>query len=186
MFVRLSHYQQRSVRARVPELHATAMREHRTAYGKSQHEIELPPIAWRQILDTMRDQCFGPAGGRLDRGVPKSAYSAIKRIADAVMRIENHPAFHERAVEGWVGDVLLGWHLPGEVLGSLNPDYTLRTYFAYPRADMLAVMLGPIHMKVADREVTVWHPVNRPDYDAWSLRPETHLMFVGTQSSPSI
>lgn len=174
MFVRLSHYQQRSVRARVPELHATAMREHRTAYGKSQHEIELPPIAWRQILDTMRDQCFGPAGGRLDRGVPKSAYSAIKRIADAVMRIENHPALHERGVEGWFGDVLLLWE-PG--VGRLSP---------YPSDGAVPVWYWPTHLDVAGRRATVWSAATgEVDEVSWSLTPEAHLAFVA-QSSPSI
>lgn len=180
MLVRLSHYQQRAVQARVPELHATAMREHRTAYGKSQHDVELPPIAWRQILDMMRDQCFGPAGGRLDRGVPKSAYSAIKRIADAVMRIENHPALHERAVEGWVGDVLLGWWVPGGWIDGR------RAFSAYPDGRLKPVWLTPTHIEVHGRNCTIWSPGGEYELmGVWSLRPETHEMFLA-QSSPSI
>lgn len=174
MIVRLNHYGQRTVRARVPELHAQAMLDHRVARGSTMHDVELPPIAWRQILDIMRDQCFGPMGGRLDRGVPKSAYSAIKRIAEAVMRVENHPALTGKAVDNWIGDVLLLWE-PG--VGELT---------VYPHPGATPVLYGPIHLTVADRQVTVWRPVNRPDYDAWSLRPENHLAFVAAQSTPSI
>lgn len=172
MFVRLSHYQQRSVQHRVPGLHGTAMREHRVVRGRTIHDVELPPIAWRQILDMMREQCFGPAGGRLDRGVPKSAYSAIKKIAEAVMQIENHPALHERAVEGWIGHVVLLWE-PG--VGGLSP---------YPAEGAVPVWYWPNHLEIAGREATVWTALTGdPGEVAWSLRPENHLLFSRSRAS---
>lgn len=177
MIVVLTHAQQRAVRHRVPELHARAMREHRTAYGRAQHEVELPPIAWRQILDVLRKQAFGPMGGKLDRGVPGSVYRAIKRIAEQVMRIENHPALYVRAVEGWVGDLVLGWRYPGEQLGTNNPDARLAVWDPYPAYGMQPELLRPAHIVVHDRQCTVWRPSLHPERDAWSLDPEAHLAF---------
>ena len=182
MIVRLNHYGQRAVRARVPELHAQAMLEHRVARGKTMHDVELPPIAWRQILDIMREQCFGPMGGRLDRGVPKSAYSAIKKIAEAVMRIENHPALTGKAVEGWLGDVVLLWCAPaGPQLWSVYP-------FKVEGVASCA-WFWPEHRELHGRRITLWRQVDYPPSDAYSLDPYRHTEFFDwaqAQSSPSI
>lgn len=166
MIVTLTHQQNLSVRRRVPELHGEVMLAHRTKRGRTQHDYELPAIAWRQILDALRLSCFGPLGGKLDRGVPKSAYSAIARIADGVKRMEAHPALSGRFVQGWLGDVIPAW--------VSDPD--CGRYCPYPRDGEMALLV-PRHRVVNDMEVTSWHP-GEPPLKSWTFDPAAHREFL--------
>lgn len=166
MIVRLSHYGWHSVRHRVSDFHGQQMKAHRVRRGRSMHDYELPAIAWRQILDEMVRVCYGPMGGKLDRGVPQSAYTAIRRIADAVRRMENHPALYGRGVEGWVGDIIPAFQ-------------TEDGWSPYPSGGAF-VLLGPAHQVVNEMQVTTWAPLlpgtapHAPSFDeAW------HAMFIG-------
>lgn len=180
VIVRLSHYQARSVAARVSSLHRTALADHWVRATRTQRDYDLPAIAWRQILDELTRTCFGPAGGRLDRGVPKSAYSAIKSIADAVMRIENHPALREASVEGWIGDFIPVF---------IDPTTVTRSYSVYPyRVGGVAtmVLLGPVHhtlrrLRITWWRATHWQPVMSM---SWTFDPASHTMFLGASASP--
>lgn len=179
MIVRLTFHQARSVARRVSGFHAEAMVEHRTPRGRTQHDYELPPIAWRQILDELTRTCFGPMGGKLDRGVPKSAYSAISRIADSVRRIENHPALLGRSVEGWIGDQLLLWSN-----GGLRPNLK---WCPYPDADEPEAsvrLFEPVHSFVNDMELTSWRPTDPVRSEFYSLNTDAHEAFLGRSAKP--
>lgn len=176
MLVRLTHHQFRQIELRMPELYAETMREHRTTAGRTQHDYDMPAIAWRTILDVMTAQCYGPAGGKLKaKGRPSdSAYAAIRRVAEAVKRIEGHPALRDAAVEGWVGDVIPAWTDPLGVRRIWNP---------YPfRVEGLAkfVLLAPFHSRNLGMKITRWEPSGMPAHfagDSWTMRSETHLLF---------
>lgn len=187
MLVRLTHTQFRQVELRMPELYATTMREHRVTRGRTQHDYDMPAIAWRHILDQMMRVCFGPAGGKLKgAGRPAdSAYLAIRRVADAVRRIEGHPALRGSAVEGWVGDVVPAWqpmprHFP-EVMRRPYPTFDIPT-----RQPWTFVLLVPQHEENLGMQVTRWSlgdvAALRLWWEAlgdgsWTFLPESHLLF---------
>ena len=175
--VRLNHHQGRSVAHRASEFHRQAMLEHRSKHGRTMHTYELPAIAWRQILDELLRTCYGPAGGKLDRGVPRSAYSAVREIATSLQRVERHPALREGAVQGWVGDVLPVW--------SLGND-SLYCWTAYP-VDGEFEILWPQHVVINGMEVTLWDRWVKADEApswSWTYEPEPHLAFKGRSASP--
>lgn len=175
--VRLTHHQGRSVAHRVSEFHRAAMLEHRSKYGRTKHTYELPAIAWRQILDELLRTCFGPAGGKLDRGVPDSAYAAIREIAGSLQRVERHPALREGAVQGWVGDVLPVWsdHADSHYIWSV-----------YPGPGEFEI-LWPQHETINGMKVTLWDRwvkvAGAPEW-SWTFEPESHRMFKGRSASP--
>lgn len=189
MLCRLTHTQARAIELRMPELYVTAMREHRTVYGKIQHDYDLPAIAWRQILDSMVSQCYGPAGGKLKGpGRPSdSALLAIRRVAEAVKRIESHPALRGASVEGWVTDVIPAW---ARVIVSGEPGVSgymratsLGDMTAYPQSDRRFMLLIPQHVENLGMKVTRWEP-DAPRFlfaDAphqWTFVEASHLSFV--------
>ncbi len=142
-------------------------------WGRKQHDYELPAIAWRQILDELLRSCFGPSKGKLSQGVPKSAYGAVKRIADALMRIEHHPALQGRAIEGWVGDIIPAWRV-GDKL-----------WTPYPQTSPFD-LLKPQHRTVNQIDLTMWEPDWLPQdrQKSWTLQEANHRMFVGRSASP--
>jgi hypothetical protein len=152
------------------------MVEHRTKRGRTRHDYELPAIAWRQILDELLRTCFGPAGGKLDRGVPDSAYAAVREIAGSLQRVERHPALREGAVQGWVGDVLAVW--------SLHDD-SRYIWSVYPGPGEFAI-LWPQNETINGMRVTLWerHDAVLPDSWSWTFQPESHLAFKGRSASP--
>jgi hypothetical protein len=175
MIVRLTHHQANSVARRVSELQSLAMSAHRTKYGRTQHDYDLPAIAWRQILDAMLASCFGPVGGKLDRGVSGSAYRAIRRISEQVKRAERHPALRGAAIEGWVGDVIPAW----EVDGGWSP---------YPGPGRF-VLLVPEHVEVHGMRITRWAPADETLLGALQAQLRTnqeefHAVFVGEVGAP--
>lgn len=173
LIVRLSHHQARAVARRVSTLHRDAMVEHRTTWGRTQHNYELPAIAWRQILDELLATCFGPSGGKLDRGAPKSAYGAVTRIADAVMRIEHHPGLRGRAIEGFVGDIIPAWQVTDD------------EWSPYPPTGRFE-LLKPRHSTVNRIDLTMWYPdwIPQDRQRSWTLQEASHSMFVGRSASP--
>lgn len=174
MIVKLTHQQARSVQRRVSTFHGEQLVAHRRKHGRTQHLYEMPPVAWRQILDEMLRVCYGPMGGKLDRGVPKSAYAAVRRISDAVRRIENHPALNGRIVQGSTGDIVLGWW--ERESAPLSP---------YPPNDpvLKARWLVPEQFVLNGMDCTRWvqHVAwpHASDGVTWSLTPEASLSFVG-------
>jgi hypothetical protein len=154
------------------------MVEHRTKRGRTRHDYELPAIAWRQILDELLRTCFGPAGGKLDRGVPDSAYAAVREIAGSLQRVERHPALRrEGAVQGWVGDVLAVWSLG---------DDSRYIWSVYPGPGEFAT-LWPQHVTINGMRVTMWEHRSDPveaGLASWTFWPESHLAFKGRSASP--
>lgn len=189
MLCRLTHAQFRQVEMRMPELYATAMREHRVTRGRTQHDYDMPAIAWRQILDEMMRVCFGPAGGKLKgRGRPAdSAYLAIRRIGDTVRRIEGHPALAGRWVEGWVGDVIPAWGLDHYWNGGYSPYPPQRQVMEIGEAlgvqsiERRFVLLLPTHEMNLGMKVTRWEPDQNPMHwehlGSWTWNADTHLLF---------
>lgn len=177
MLVRLTHNQFQSIDRRMPELYGATMREHRTTAGRTQHDYDMPAIAWRQILDRMMEQCFGPAGGKLKgKGRPSdSAYIAIRKVAEAVRIIEGHPALHGRVLEGWVGDVVPGFCDPVGVRRGWSPyPFTVEGIARFE-------LLVPQHRQNLGMKVTSWAPTAIPHHwsigHSWTFEPESHLMF---------
>ena len=180
MIVRLTHSQGRAVAHRVSNLHRTAMLEHRTKAGRTQHDYDLPAIAWRQILDELTSTCYGPVGGKL-HDVPGSVFAAIKRIASAVMAIENHPGLRGARVEGWVGDLLIAWGDPIGVRRGASP-------YPFSVAGVYGVrFLLPRHEELHGLRVTRWTSergiVSGVDLP-WSLTVEANMAFVDRSASP--
>jgi hypothetical protein len=167
----------------MPESYTVAMRAHRKVHGRTQHSYDLPAIAWRQILDAMIAQCYGPAGGKLkDAGrPPDSALLAIKRVAEAVKRIEGHPALRNATVEGWLPDVIPAW-----------TDYLDSRSSPYPRAYAIDrklwpfVLLTPQFGENLGMRVTRWEYAPRWVSEAlehegessWTFQESTHLSFL--------
>lgn len=168
----MTHHAAHAVALRVSDFHRQAMVDHRETYGRTQHHFDLPAIAWRQILDEMKRVCFTPGGGR-SREVPSSAFTAIQRIAQAVMEIESHPALRGARVEGWSGMVIPAW-----VTSTYPMDAT-----PYPPAPEIAGMfrlLVPQHETLHGLKVTRWDPVVRMEpASSWTFSPDTHWQFVG-------
>lgn len=178
MIVRLSHSQANGVRHRVPELHAATMRERRRAVNRTHHDYDLPAIAWRQILDVLLAECYGPLGGKLD-SVPESLYRAIAKISKNVAMIEHHPAFEGAGMIGWQPVVLPCFAVGG----------TTKRWSPYPEPGAQFILLWPRSYEVEPLGVcTTWranHAVHgRPVYTSelrysWTYSREAHDMFVG-------
>lgn len=172
----------------MPPLYAEAMREHRATYGRTQHDYDLPAIAWRKILDSMIAQCYGPAGGKLKgQGRPSdSALLAIKRVAEAVKRIEGHPALRSASVEGYVADVIPAWaHQvtvgePGK--SGFMRVTALNNMTPYPAVEFVFVLLLPQHEHNLGMKVTRWRPIESVlkagDAWSWTFSESSHLLFV--------
>lgn len=177
MIVRLTHAGFRAIELRMPPLYAEAMRAHRATRGRTQHDYDLPAIAWRQILDGMVAQCYGPAGGKLKgKGRPSdSAYLAIKRVAEAVKRMEGHPALRGASIEGWVSDVIPAWFSDGAWVEGR------RMYWCYPHDAKTFALLVPQHSHNLGMKITRWEPTAIPHHYAsgrsWTFDEASHLMF---------
>lgn len=181
MIVKLHHYQGRVVIARVPELHAEAMREHRVAHGPKAHAYDLPAIAWRQIRDHLwlNPDYYGPLGGKLD-SQPKALYRAIQLIHQRVLEMEHHPALDGTAAVGTHPEVIPAW----ANYVSLTPyPVTGPTRYFWLMVPVVEVRHGQV--------MTEWKPTH-PDSGllkggSWTYREEAHLEFSrfrGTRGSP--
>lgn len=169
MIVRLNHHQWNSLRQRLPELHVSTMHQHRTKVSRYQHDYLLPAIAWRQILDLLQSTCYGPLGGRLDRGVSRSTYTAIKRIADVIRRAEGHPSLKERGVMGVSSEVLPAW------TSLERADYSI-----YPVDGWPFRLMWPNVIDLHGTTVTIWIPMDPTscsDAEELTYREDFHLLF---------
>lgn len=150
MIVRLTHAQADAIMKRVrPEI-VELMVECRQVYGKTQHDYLLPPLGWRQVLDTMVASCYGPYGGvQKGRGrPPQSALLAIRRVADCIRKIEGHPALREARAHGIHHDVVACWTVE---------DDAGRHYSPYPRwEDGSFWVMVPQPVTVHGATVTTW------------------------------
>lgn len=177
MIVRLTHAQGNAVMHRAPEDVAAAMLAHREVYGRAKHSYILPAIGWRRALDAMLATCYGPAGGKLKskNRPPDSAYGAIREIAQAVKRIEGHPAFREAAVMGWVGDVVPAF-VSEDVGGYLQSPY--------PAPGWRFALLTPIHVEMNGRKATSWGPASPTERSllepqSLAYQEDFHLLLQG-------
>lgn len=163
MIVRLTHAQWLAVRTRITQDLQDAMLEHRRSVGKKTHEYLLPAVAWRRVLDQLTAVAYGPLGGKVEGGA--TLYRAIQKIADAVGRIETHPALTPgRAVAGYSTDVVPAW----ERLMDRTP---------YPAAGLF-VVLYPEWVTRGNHHLTVWVP-RSPDPHQVLHDPAFHLSLAG-------
>lgn len=163
MIVRLTHPHQFAIRPRVPQLYWDAITGRRTPYGRRQHEISLPPIAWRKIVERLRRDAYGPMGGKT-KG-PNALYTCISRIQEAVNRIETHPAMKPTgAVLGTSGDVIPAWTTP-------------EGYSPYPNEIGSFVVLEPVHVTFDGHVVTRWNPKDPSGGEPDLLQESFHLRF---------
>jgi len=173
MICTLTHYQARVVMTRVPELHAEAMREHRSVHGPKAHAYDLPAIAWRQIRDYLwlNPAYYGPLGGKLD-SQPKALYRAIQLIHQAVLEMEHHPALERRSTFGAQMQVIPAFEDTPAVGHS-----ALRWYYPYPGYSKF-ILLTPRWEMLHGTETTRWVPSTTylPKW-SWTFEPGAHLMF---------
>lgn len=163
MIVRLTHHHQSAIRARVPQFYIDQIVIRRVPFGKRQHDISLPAVAWRKIAERLRRDGYGPMGGKT-RG-PHALYTGISRIQAAVNRIETHPAMNPRgALMGVSGDVIPAWTIQ-------------EGYSPYPNEIGSFVLLEPIAVEFDGHVVTRWHP-RQPSGGEPELHQESfHLRF---------
>lgn len=173
--IRLSHTQARGVMLRVPELHAAAMREHRRAVNRTHHDYDLPAVAWKSVLVRMKDECYGPLGGKLDK-LPESVYRAISKIQAAVSTIEHHWAFEARGMIGW----------QPQVIPCFERTEGPRGWSPYPTGGEF-LLLWPQQRWFIDHGYTIWraepfaHPRREWNPDlawSWTYQREAHEMFA--------
>lgn len=164
MVVRLTHAQWFAVRARISPHLIQILTEHRKPIGKS-HDYLLPAIGWRRVLDQLTAVAYGPMGGKVAGG--QTLYRAIQKIADAVGKIESHPALTVgRAVAGFSSDLIPAWcHIIER-----SP---------YPVPAWHFTILQPEHLVRGNRMLTVWVP-GSPDPHQVLHDPAFHL-FVGSE-----
>lgn len=196
MIVTLTHAQVTGVRARISDFHRQALDSHNERHSRTKRSFDLPAIAWRQILDALVKQCYGPMGGKLkDRGRPAdSTYRAIATIADGIRRIESHPALRGASVEGWVGDVIPAW--AAVIIGDGLRATSLGDMSPYPVAEREFRLLVPRHIENLKMRVTVWDPERVESYEPsgprfswaeigqWTFSAFAHEMFVGRSADP--
>ena len=180
MIVRLSHAQAGGVLHRVNEFYAEQLREHRVPRGRTQHDYDMPAIAWYNISAAMEAVCWGPMGGkRKGKERPSdSALLALQKINQALKEIEGHPALRGAAVEGWVGDVVPAW------------ESACREWSPYPipsnpvtlHYEMFALLI-PQHEKRHGMRMTRWEASGSlmvRGEQSWTFRRESHLLFGRT------
>lgn len=163
MIVRLTHHHQSVIRARVPQFYIDQIAIRRTPYGKRQHDISLPAVAWCRIAERLRRDGYGPLGGKT-RG-PHALYTAISRIQTSVNRIETHPAMKPRgALMGAHGDVIPAWTTPDG-------------YSPYPNEIGSFVILEPMPVEFDGHLVTRWHPRDPSGGETELMEESFHLRF---------
>lgn len=160
MIVRLTHPQISTVRARIPLLHSCQMQLHRERANRTQSDISLPAIAWRQIVDHLKATAYGPMGGRLGKN-PPSLYLAIQKIQDAVNEIECHPALSRHGVMGTRTEVIPAWR-------KLATGYS-----PYPVGEEFVILM-PRHHEHNAVKYTTWYestsPVGVTEEESFHLR----------------
>lgn len=167
MIVRLTHAQWLAVRTRITKDLQDAMLEHRRSVGKKTHEYLLPAIAWRRVLDQLTAVAYGPLGGKVEGGA--TLYRAIQKIAEAVGRMETHPALTPgRAVTGYSTDVIPAW----------APVLHIHR-FPYPVDGADFMVLRPEHITRGNHHLTVWI-VGSPDPHQVLHDPAFHLSLSGS------
>lgn len=167
MIVRLTHTQGRVVMDRVPELYRIPMELGRTPYGRTQHSYELPAIAWRQILDRLYPQAFGPLGG-LSQDAPKSLLTAIGHIQEMVSILESHPAI--LGLSAWGAHTVV---IPAWKFGQMQE--------VYPIMDAEFGMFNPRVQTSYGHEYTEWvfEPGDGDTSISYTFAEDAHLAFVG-------
>lgn len=160
MVVRLTHAQWQAVRARISPHLVEIMVAHRKPVGKS-HDYLLPAVGWWRVYHQLTDVAYGPLGGKQAGG--QTLYRAIQKIADAVGKIETHPALVVgRGVMGHSHEVIPAWA-------------SKFSRFPYPTDECTFVVLRPQHLVSGDRMVTVWAP-GSPDPHQVLHDPAFHLL----------
>jgi hypothetical protein len=179
VIVTLGQYQSRVVMTRIPELHATAMAEHREVHGPRSHYYDLPAIAWRQIRDHLwlNPAYYGPLGGKLDTQ-PHALYRAIQIVHKAVLEMEHHPALEHRAVMGAQMNVIPAFIDPLGVRSEFSPyPFTVEGIAAF-------VLLVPDWSERHGQQLTQWKVAEDPNLvieNSWTFRPHSHLDFLNAK-----
>lgn len=168
MIVLLSQAQLNSLLPRVGELHREVLTspEWRVSAGGRSHRHDLPAIAWRQILDAMLAQIYGPAGGKK---AADSAYTACARIQRTLMRLEHHPALEGKAVVDVSAEVIPVF-APAAVFCSVYPGLLGEESFQ---------LLRPDHVVERGWSLTRWCVgESRREGESRTFDPDSHYLFT--------
>lgn len=176
--VNLTFDQWNTILWRLPKTHVRAMKEHRHAAGRRSHTYELPALGWRQVLDTLMVDAYGPRGGRR-KDVPSALHTAISKITAAVATREHHPALEGGGIHGHSAEVIPAWEY--QEVGDI-PDYGV-LWSPYPQGDPEQLMiLWPVHDEVSGHPVTTWvaRPLTElhPAVNRWPYRAEDVMGFA--------
>jgi hypothetical protein len=162
MIIRLTHAQWQAVRFRISPDLQLAMMDHRRSVGKKTHEYLLPAVAWRRVLDQLTAVAYGPLGGKVEGG--QTLYRAIQKIADAVGRMEAHPALTiGRAISGMSTEVIPVF------VGEVRSPYPIYREFQ---------VMWPEQIIRGNHHLTVWVP-RSPDPHQVLHDPAFHLSLSG-------
>lgn len=166
MIVLLNQAQLNAILPRVGELHRQVLTdpEWRTKAGGRSHRHDLPAIAWRQILDAMLAQVYGPLGGRK---ASDAAYTACARIQQGLMRLEHHPALKGQAAV--------------EVSAEVIPCFSAgigEGFSVYPETRSFH-LLRPMPFVERGWRLTRWYmDDSRREGESRTFDPESHYLFT--------
>lgn len=148
---------------RVDQDLSEAMHEVRRHCWDKSHVYELPAIAWRRVLDRLREIGYGERGGRAINS--ESFYTAVAKITEAVIEHELHPAFKDLAVVGIATDVI--------------PAFDWNGYWGpYPPGRF--ALLCPEHLVRYGRTLTLWREGTWPSAESPLHREDFHRQFAVT------
>lgn len=166
MIVTLSHAAGQVMLNRVDEFHRDKLLEHRAGYGRSQHSYVMPCIAWWQIREQIERDAYGPNGGKLN-DQPKSLYTAIAAVNEAIAERVHHPAL--------VG--VAAWGVQAEVIPAWAVD---NAWSPMPSGGRFALLL-PMPRMYATHMITEWvADVPSPGwYEGWPFREVDSTEFIG-------
>lgn len=184
MIVLLNGAQLNSILPRVSDLHREVLTDPdwRVSAGGRSHRHDLPAIAWRQILDAMLGQIYGPLGGKK---AADAAYTACARIQQGLMRLEHHPALKGEAVLEVSPEVVPAWEVvlgawgDESVAGSTWSHVTAAEMSAYPQEHHYFRLLRPITYTERGWRLTKWVIGEaRRESESRTFDPAEHYRFI--------
>lgn len=168
MIVTLTHAAGQAVCNRVNDFHREKLLRYRRPYGRSQHHYTMPFIGWCQVREQIERQAYGPNGGkRADQ--PRSLYTAIAAINEAIGERENHPALTGSALQGVHADMIPVWW-----------DFDVQAGWSPTPYGQEYALLVPTCRFYYGSMITEWHATSHPEqWDEWPLREVDSTQFVG-------
>ena len=146
MIVKMTGMQRRALLTYAPEPLAAALETGSTQTSYARWHIEMPAIAWKLLLDSVRPRLYGPRGGF--REATKSLRLGVMKAQNELSRLEHHPALTHGSLMGWHHEAIPVWPVEG-----VGPH----TYSIYPTTGPFQILVSH-HQKIRGHEVTTWAP----------------------------